>query len=202
MICLRLGITLLVGCLVIGCTAPQLPQERLSACTATRVSSASLPSELRAVMDACENNPELFARALAKLNGLKPPAGGPKISLQPTRDSVPKTRVRLEIDVFFNSLETYPPDIAFEKLATLIERINTTRTIESIEVTGSSDVNEASFLGLEADNRRASFLRAYLVGAGVPVERISVRTRPPQGTDTVEGRAKNRVAAVVVNLQR
>ena len=202
MICLRLGIGLLIGCLVAGCSTPQLPQERHSACTATLVSSAAVPSALRAVMDACKNNPQLFARALGRLNGLPPPAGGPKISLQSTHDSGLKARVRFEIDVFFNSLETYPPDIAFEKLATLIERINTTQTIESVDVTGSSDVNEAGFPGLQTDSGRASFLRAYLVAAGVAAERISVRTRPPQGADTAERRARNRVAAVVVNLQR
>lgn len=111
-------------------------------------------------------------------------------------------RATLEMDVFFNFLESYPPDIAFEKLGTLIERMGTGFAIERIQVTGSFSPDEREASRFDVARSRSLLVRDYLVAAGVAADKISLTARSPNQANTPEGRARDRVAEVRVVMWR
>lgn len=183
-----------------ACSAP-VPSPRAD-CSVDRVQSAESATEVRGLATRCGDNVVVYGQALSKLNRLPPPAGGPQLRLRPAVATAHAQRATLEMDVFFNFLESYPPDIAFEKLATLVERMGTGFAIERVQVTGSFDPEERAASSFDVARYRSLFLRDYLVAAGVGADKIAVTARAPNKPNTPEGRARDRVAEVHVVLWR
>src|SRR3954452_19307675 len=110
-------------------------------CTNAVIESTNDALALRSVASKCSSSTEIYASAISKLNNLPPPSVR-KISLSPIVPLAEAERARFEVDVFFNVLEAYPPDVAFERLDELLRRSNTTFRLESIRVVGAQDRSE------------------------------------------------------------
>ncbi len=170
--------------------------EEANKCSLALVDAAHDAGSLRQVSKQCALNSELHAQAVSKLNEL-PPKLFRKLTLQQVAGVAEADRLRYEIEVFFNFLEAYPPDIAFEKLDQLIGKLNEMSRIESISVVGSVDPVEARFVDYDTALKRAEFVKRYFAAAGATVA-IDVSTRSATHQDTPEGRSRDRTAAVVV----
>ena len=126
------------------------------------------------------------------------------LSLGPATPLADAERVKFEVDVFFDVLLAYPPDIAFDKLDDLIARMNTTFRIESVRIVSSQDGNERDLSSFQLARKRAAFLQRYFLAAGVPTAvPVELSERAAKQPDTPEGRARDRVAEItVVALRR
>jgi hypothetical protein len=164
---------------------------------------ATSPDELKSVMDRCSYNTWGFVLAHYKFNRLPAPQDVGRLLLQARRGGEQVFEVRYEADVFFNLFEAYPRyQIAFDKLQALIDRMNEGFQVVGVEIIGSSDPVEREMHELEVAKLRAEFLQRYFEAAGVKPDRIWTSSRAPSHSDTLEGRARDRSASVVVNLLR
>lgn len=171
-------------------------------CTLSQVSAAHDAASLRVIMENCEDRTEVLAQAALKLNELPiPPVR--KLSMAPVVPGAEFERVRLEADVFFRVLEAYPVPEAFTKLDELVQRMNTGTRVETIRVVGGQDLNERQLPSFKLAAQRAEFVRRYFQAAGWPVDApVVVMARAPQQPDTPLGRARDRSAAVSVDVLR
>ncbi|MCI5067299.1 TonB C-terminal domain-containing protein [Acidovorax sp.] len=162
---------------------------------------AEMASDLQDILDRCDWDTDGFVLALRKLNHLPPPAGLKAVVLKPYVAGRPVKTVTLEIDVFFNLLQSYPHVLAFPKLEQLTERISSGYEIQDVEIVGYSDRNEHQELThMTLDTKRAEFIRAYFVAVGVPPERVRTSINLPRHENTATGRARDRSVAVKVHF--
>ena len=171
-------------------------------CTDAAVATASDARSIRAITANCLSNTEVYARANLKLNNLPPPLVR-SISLSPVVPLSESERVRFEVDVFFNLLEAYPPDIAFEKLDDLLRKTDGTFKIESIRIVGAQDGFELGLPSFGLARKRADFLKKFFAAAALPGGvSVALAERGPKQPDTPEGRARDRVAEVTIVVLR
>lgn len=174
-----------------------------SVCSAAYADSLVAAQDFRNVMDMCDIGSDGFARALYHLNALPPPSSGPRISLQPSVTGGGESQAILEADIFFNWLETYPPEAGLTRLANLVASINRGYLLGEIQITASMDETEGRLSSLQIAHRRAEFVRSYFAAAGAPAADIVVFTKAPgQRGDTAERRARDRVASIKVTTIR
>jgi outer membrane protein OmpA-like peptidoglycan-associated protein len=103
------------------------------------------------------------------------------------------------MDVFFDLLQSYPHPLAFAKLEQLVGKMSAAYEVSRIEITGYSDANEREELvNMALDSKRADFMRQYFLAVGVPPDRITSTTGIPRHDNSVQGRARDRSAAIKV----
>lgn len=172
-----------------------------ASCNASRVDSTSAAWELRDIKSSCGSETAAHAAAEQRLNNLEIPLQDiPQVIQRHQIAGAPASRVVYEADVFFYFFEAYPPDIGLQKLADLVDRINTGFATERIEVIGFTDPVENSE---SLANQRADFLRRYFIAAGLEPNLITIRVGKPRHENTLEGRARDRSASLrVVMLQQ
>jgi len=122
--------------------------------------------------------------------------------LQAAPDPKDSQPAELRADVFFNFLEAYPPDIAFEKLDDLIRRVNEGYAIRSIHVIGSEDPNEVGPGSTKLSTLRVEFIRRFFSASGLKSDVLIVSERGPIQPNTLMGRARDRVAEITVEFDR
>jgi len=151
----------------------------------------------------CDIETEGYARAWNRLNAFPLPDNLPVVSLQTELKAARAIRATYEADVFFDWLEAYPIDIAFVKLAELVQKTNTGYFIEQVQIIGSADPMEQRLSTLQLAARRADLLKRYFVAVGVDAGRLAISTRGPTHEDTPIGRARDRSVAlrVVIRVQ-
>jgi hypothetical protein len=171
-------------------------------CTAERADSATTLAQLRELKSLCDIRTDAYARAWQRINSFPLPENLPTLSMQTELKGAKEFRVTYEGDVFFNWLEAYPLDVAFTKLADLVQKVSTGYYVEQVQVIASADPTELSLASLKIDVQRAEFLRRYLLAVGFDAGRISVSTRPPTHENTTMGRAYDRSALVRVVMRR
>lgn len=176
--------------------------EYLGMCSSEDLPHSGDVSAIRTIVARCSFGTALHTKALQRLNEVQPRPFR-RISLQSSPPVAGAERAQYALDVFFNLLEAYPPDIAFEKLAQLIDKINGGFQVESIQIVGSRDGGEVEYPDPSLALKRADFVKRYLMAAGLaPDVPIALSTREPRLSNTPEQRAGDRVAEVVVKLWR
>jgi len=179
------------------------PDDLPDSCTPNALSRANDPAKLRAIAQDCTDRPGATAAALLKLNNL-PPQKSPKLRLQPPVPIQDSENVTFAADVFFNPLESYPRSANLDKLASLVDLMNTTYAVRSIALGGSADPDERMLLpGDNIARKRAEFVLQYLRAAGldarVPVEFVAVEASQD---DTPRGRAIQRRVEIEIQTLR
>lgn len=186
--------------LLAACAAPPMPNDA-SNCSESALADAATPGSLRTLVELCSSS-RVAALALRKLNALAPSPLG-RLSLRQPSSSATAERVVLEVDLYFNPLESYPPDAALEKLESLLARVNQGYSIESLRIVGGGESAQEGGAAADLARRRADFVRAFLVRAGLP-ETVSIQATAdtPSAAVDAEGRARARVASVQVAVLR
>lgn len=172
-------------------------------CTPGVLAQSNDPAKLRAISQDCASTPGAPAAALLKLNNLPPP-NSPKVRLQPPVPAQKSLNVAFAADVFFNPLESYPRPADVEKLASLVDHINTTYAVRSMSLGGSADPDERKLLpGDNVARKRAEFVLRYFQTAGldtaVPVEFVDVEESQD---NTPRGRAIQRRVEIEIHAFR
>ena len=166
------------------------------------IQSLSEPKALRAVANQCGEITDAYVEAKERLNSLPPPRPS-RLQLRNHALGAATEKVMYEADVFFDLLESYPPDVAFKKLEELLSKMNGTYEVISVEVTGYTDVNEVDLKSFDLARRRAQFVAAYFKAAGLQESTyVLAKTALPRHPDTPEGRARDRSASVAVIARR
>lgn len=161
--------------------------------------TANTLSELRSVISFCAEYADTYDLALAKLSKLPLPTSS-QLELRAPNVGARKLQVTFETEIYFYVFDPYPSDEAFEKLAAFVKELNKTFSIKSVQIRGGTDAFERSLKSADQlATQRATLIHEYLIAAGlnksVP---ISIFKREPSNEDTKEGRARDRVAEIVV----
>jgi outer membrane protein OmpA-like peptidoglycan-associated protein len=171
-------------------------------CSSKSIQSLKKPEELRAVAIECSAIIEAYAEAKARLNRLPPPQP-PQVQLQAHAPGAVTEKVMYEADVFFDVFESYPPEIAFQKLEDMLAKLNRTYEVIGVEVTGYADENEFDLKSFDLARRRAQFVADYFKASGLqPYVHFSVKTAQPRHPNTLEGRARDRSVALAIIAYR
>jgi len=166
-------------------------------CTVATAKEATTAEVLMKIARSCEGDE--WATAIARLFHFPLPEP-PHLAFSPPVPAELAEQVTYELDVFYNLLQPYPPPEAFEKLNTLIDRLSKTFTLASISITGMVDRVEVRMeIASQLATARARRVQQYLLAAGaVPQSLIQVAVAEPIQPDSLEGRARDRVAKVKV----
>jgi hypothetical protein len=198
------GATALLGIVVILSACTSVAYDDLpDSCTPGALARSNDPAKLRAISQDCASTPGAPAAALLKLNNLPPPTS-PKVRLQPPVPMQNTENALFAADVFFNPLESYPRPADIEKLASLVDHINTTYAVRSISLGGSADPDERKLLpGDNVARKRAEYVLRYFQAAGldiaVPVEFVDVEASQD---NTPRGRAIQRRVEIEIHTLR
>jgi OOP family OmpA-OmpF porin len=117
-------------------------------------------------------------------------------SLAPIEVATLKTNVTIVLNnVFFDFDKATLKTESYPELNRVVDLL-TEQTGIQIEISGHTDAVGSDEYNLGLSNRRANAVKNYLVGKGVPAERISAvyfgEARPVDSNETKEGRKKNR----------
>jgi OmpA-OmpF porin, OOP family len=117
-------------------------------------------------------------------------------SLAPIEVATLKTNVTIVLNnVFFDFDKATLKTESYPELNRVVDLL-TEQTGIQIEISGHTDAVGSDEYNLGLSNRRANAVKNYLVGKGVPAERISAvyfgETKPVDSNETIEGRKKNR----------
>lgn len=172
-------------------------------CTPGVLAQSNDPAKLRAISRDCTRTTGAPGAALLKLNNLPPPKS-PKVRLQPPAPMQNSQHVSFAADVFFNPLESYPRPVDIERLASLVDHINTTYEVRSMSLGGSADPDERKLLpGDNVARKRAEFVLRYFQAAGldtaVPVQFVDV---DESQDNTPRGRATQRRVEIEIHAFR
>jgi hypothetical protein len=194
----------LLGIVVILSACTSVAYDDLpDSCTPGALARSNDPAKLRAISQDCASTPGAPAAALLKLNNLPPPTS-PKVRLHPPVPMQNTENALFAADVFFNPLESYPRPADIEKLASLVDHINTTYAVRSISLGGSADPDERKLLpGDNVARKRAEYVLRYFRAAGldiaVPVEFVGVEASQD---NTPRGRAIQRRVEIEIHTLR
>jgi outer membrane protein OmpA-like peptidoglycan-associated protein len=188
-----------ISVLLVGCADTALQS---TTCTRAEILAATSADHLKSLTSRCVNDLDLYFLAHERRNNLAPTPSQP-FALQAVAPLGESERVTYELDVFFYFLDALPADIATEKLNDLIRRLNTTYKVESVQVIGSQDPDEADVRSLQVAKTRAENVKRYLLAAGLaPNTLVSLSIREAKQSSNAEGRARDRIAEVKVSALR
>lgn len=183
--------------LVVACTTTPKDQSTLGQCTPNSIEELNQARELKQRAYNCKHDVEAYAFALNRLNQLQPPVRD-QVSLQPVSPIAEAEQVVFETEVFFEVLEAYPSDLVFDKLADLTSRVNQGFAIRHVQIIAGADRDEMELKSFDIARRRATLLKRYFVGAGIPEDKVFISERQPNHPQTPEGMARDRVAEIMV----
>jgi hypothetical protein len=172
------------------------------ACSPLALQLASKPVLAHGLAMRCAGDLGVYRAAIDKLNAMPLPADVPQVSLQREDDRFPSENVGLAADVFFYLDEAYPSPIALEKLAELVRRVGEGYRIDRVLISSSENAIERDPVASDVARLRSDFMTRYFIAAGIPHQRIFASEQAPDHEDSVEGRARDRCARVIVNVRR
>jgi hypothetical protein len=181
--------------------AETLDLTQSSACDERYAAMAQSARDLQDLIDRCIGTEPVFSKAILKLNLLPPPPVRP-VAFKAAPSGAGVEAVRYEADVFFNYMQTYPPEIAFSKLDDLLRLVDQSVAIRSVSVLGSADPIETQEGLAPLAQQRAEFIKHLLLSAGIPAEKLFASVRSPRFPDTPEGRARDRSVGIAIELVR
>jgi TonB family protein len=160
-------------------------------CSPSAVLQAPTIDDLRKIRLACSDDvPSLLA--LIRINAWPLPKPV-QLTLQPPSDR--EETVVTEADFFFNLEEAYLPEAGFVRMARLIQTLNRSSRILTIELTGMADITEVGAANVRnLGILRAENIKQYLLAAGLPAHQVVlsvIESFPGRGNDP-ESRAKDR----------
>lgn len=197
---MRLTATVILVMLLSFAGCQQTPPNH--ACSSQNIQRLTSAADLRAIAERCVSIIDAYAEAKERLNSLPPPQPS-RLQLTAHLSGAVTEMVAYEADVFFDLLESYPPDLAFQKLEELLSRLKAAHEVISVEVTGYVDMNEVEFRSFDLARKRALFVANYFKAAGLQADVLmTIKTASPRHPDTLEGRARDRSASVLVLARR
>lgn len=197
---MRLAVTVILVMSLSFAGCQQAPPSH--ACSSQNIQRLTSANDLRAVAERCAALIDAYAEAKERLNSLPPPQPS-WLQLKAHAPGAASEKVAYEADVFFDLLESHPPDLALQKLEELLSRLRATHEVISVEITGHVDVNEVELRSFDLARKRALFVAKYFKAAGLqPDVLLTIKTASPRHPDTLEGRARDRSASVLVVARR
>lgn len=177
--------------------APSSAQEQAKPdlCATESVKTSDDPVFLQSVKRDCSG--DAWTAALTKLFALPlPPAR--QLRLAPPVPMSNAEQATLEVDLYYQLADPYPPPEAIARIDALLQRVERAFEVRSVHITGSVDHRELKTeLASVIATRRARKVESYIRSAGIaPTTPIQVAVSEPSHSDDDEGNARDRSVRV------
>ena len=166
-------------------------QSKPELCSAESVKSSTDPVFLQTVKRQCSG--DAWTAALTKLFALSLPPSR-RLKLSPPVQSSAAEQATLEVDLFYEVADPYPPPEAIARIEALLQRLERAFEVRSVHITGSVDHQELKTdLASEIATRRARKVENYIRSSGIAAtSSIKIGVAEPSHSDDDEGNARDR----------